>query len=394
VDAFTVAVLIVPFSLCTRSAMQYLLVLKRSRTHTAIQLAKTVFEAGLKLWMLFGLEWGVYGFLLSVLIGEALFALILLGWMAMRIGLRFDWSVFRPMLIYALPLLPVGVLQLLLHQGDRVLLGHLGPAAVTGQGTDGTPLTTAIEWVGVYGLGYKIGFLLHTAVLASFMQIWQPHVFGLGDRERTAEMRRVGTFALVALALIYLPAAVFGRQAVDLLSGDAAYREAWRVVPWIVLAYLAYAAYSMAQVALFSLKRTWPLLWLNAAAVVLNLGLNAYWIPRFAEHGYLAPTFVTLLTFLFMAAAATVVAQRAGLPSFHTGRALVVALLAGAAAAGAYAIDAWRDPLEAGALWPVLGLKALLAALLIVGLWRLALDADGRDGLRRLGRDLVGRVRP
>src|SRR5690606_16223268 len=43
VDAFTIAVLIVPFSLCTRSALQYLQVLKRSKAVTIIQLAKAVF---------------------------------------------------------------------------------------------------------------------------------------------------------------------------------------------------------------------------------------------------------------------------------------------------------------------------------------------------------------
>ncbi len=393
VEAFTVAVLIVPFSLCTRSAMQYLLVLKRSRTHTAILLSKTLFEAALKLWMLFGLEWGVFGFLLSVLIGEALFALVLVGWMALRIGLRFDWQIFRPMLYFALPLLPVGVLQLILHQGDRLLLGHLGPATVVSVGADGTPLTTAIEWVGVYGLGYKIGFLLHTAVLASFMQIWQPHVFSLGDRDRAAEMRRVGTFALVALALLYLPAAIFGRQAVDLLAGSEAYREAWRVVPWIVLAYLAYAAYSMAQVALLTLKRTWPLLWLNAAAVVINLSLNSLWIPRFEEHGYLAPTFVTLITFLVLALLGLRLAERSGLGTFQPGRALVVAALAVSAVAAAVAVDAWRDPLDPGALLPTLGLKATIGAALAFGLWRLALDTDGRAGLRRLFRDGAARLR-
>ena len=393
VDAFTLAVLIVPFSLCTRSALQYLQVLKRSKAVTIIQLAKAVFEAALKLWMLFGLEWGVYGFLLSVLIGEAVGTLLLVGWMVLRLGARFDWRVFRPLFLYSLPLIPVGVLQLLLHQADRLLLQNLGPQEIAGVGQDGSPLTLAHQWVGIYGIGYKIGFLLQSAVMSSFMQIWQPHVFGLSDERRRDEVERIGTWALAALAALYLPAALFGRQAVDILAGSEAYRDAWRVVPWIVLAYTCYASYSMSQVALFAAKRTWPLLWLNLGAVILNVALNFWWIPRWGEHGYMASTFATLVTFAAFAVGGAVLAARAGWRTFQPPRALAAfgILLIATLAAGA--LDAWRDPLGEGNLLPVLALKTAVCAVLWAALWFSALDADGRAGLVRLARDLLPRGR-
>lgn len=389
VDAFTVAVLIVPFSLSTRSALVYLQVLKRSKASTAIQLAKAVLEAALKLWMLFGLEWGVFGFLLSVLIGEALAALLLVGWMVARLGARFDWRVFKPLLMYSLPLIPAGILQLLLHQADRLLLQHLGPQEQVGIGQDGSPLTLAQQWVGVYGLGYKLGFLLQTVILASFMQIWQPHVFGLSGERRREELERVGTWTLAALAAIYLPAAVLGRQAVDLLAGDEAYRAAFLVVPWIVLAYACYASYSMSQVTLLAAKRTVDLLGLNLVAVLVNVGLNLWWIPAAPERGYLAPTFATLVTFAALAAGAAYLGARSGLRTYRPGRALATFAVLTLATAAAVAVDGWRDPLAEGNLAPVLGLKALLLAGSWGALWLLGLDRDGREGLRRLARDLT-----
>ncbi len=391
VDAFAISVLIVPFTLCTGSAMQYLRVLKRSRASTTIQLLKSVFEAALKLYMLFVLEWGVVGFLLSILIGEAVSATLLVGWMVARLGARFDWRVFKPLLLYSLPLIPAGLFQLLLHQADRLLLQHLGPQEVAGLGDDGTPLTLAQQWVGIYGLGYNIGFLLHSAVLASFMQIWQPHVFGLPEEHRRVEMRRVGTFALVAMTVIYLPVALFGRQAVDILAGSEAYRDAWRVVPWIVLAYLCYASYSMGQVALFAAKRTWWLLWLNLGAVVLNLSLNALWIPGWGEHGYMAATFATLVTFAAFAVGAAILAARAGWQTFELGRALALGAMMLIAAMTAYLVDSWRDPLADGMLLPVLAIKAALLGLLVLGIWFVALDRQARAGLVALVTDLVRR---
>jgi O-antigen/teichoic acid export membrane protein len=389
VDAFTIAVLIVPFSLCSRSALQYLQVLKRSRASTWIQLTKAVFEAALKLWMLFGLEWGVFGFLLSVLIGEVVATVLLVGWMIWRLGARFDWQVFKPLLLFSLPMIPVGILQLLLHQSDRLLLQSLGPQELVGVGQDGSPLSLAQQWVGIYGLGYKLGQLLQAAVMASFMMIWQPHVFGLTGERRRQELERVGTWALAALAAIYLPAAVFGRQGIDLLAGSEAYRDAWRVVPWIVLAYTFYASYAMSQVALFAAKRTWPLLWLNLGAVLLMIGLNVWWIPRFEEQGYMAPTYATLVTFGAFALGGAVLAARAGWRSYRTGPVLRTFAIVALGAWAASRIDGWRDPLAHGNLLPVLGVKALVVSVLWSALLFLGLDQEARAGLRRLARDLL-----
>lgn len=393
VEALSIAVLIVPFSICTASGLRYLQILKLSRASTIVQLLKTLLEAGLKLWMLFGLDMGVSGFLLSVLIGEVLTSAGFALWMALRLRTGFDWSVFKPLLIFSLPLLPLGLTQLGLHQFGRVVIEHLGPQRLAAGAAAELGTTVAREWVGIFGLGYKIAFLIHTAVLTPFMQIWQPHVFGLPAPERRVELVRLGDWAFAALCALYLPAAIFGRQAVDILSGAEAFREAWRVTPIVVAAYLGYGSYAISQVALMAEKRTWPLLALNLAALALGVGLAVTLMPRWSDHGYTVAALATLGSFVPLALGAEWIARARGWGSRSPRAALGLALVALAAVACALAIDAWRDPLAPGALLPVLAAKIGLMVVTYVLLWRVGLDASGRDGLARLLRDAFAKLR-
>jgi O-antigen/teichoic acid export membrane protein len=391
--ALFLAILIVPFSICTASGLRYLQILKLSRASTAIQLLKTVVEAALKLWMLFGLDMGVSGFLLGILISEVVSAAAFALWMALRLRTGFDWGVFRPLLHFSLPLLPLGLVQLGLHQFGKLVIEHLGPQQRFEGSSNGLDITVATAWVGVFGPGYKIAFLFHSAVLTPFMQIWQPHVFGLPRERRRTELVRLGDWALAALCALYLPAAVFGRQAVDLLSGQPEYRDAWRVTPIVVAAYLCYGSYAISQVALMAEKKTWSLLVVNAAALALGIALGVTLMPHWEEHGYTAAALATLGCFAPLALGAEWIAARCGWRSRSAGRSFKLVSLVALALVGAWFVDTNRDPLAPGALPLVLGVKLGWMALVYALLWRFGLDGEARDGLVRLVRDALAKLR-
>lgn len=367
-DYLVLALLIIPFSLTSRAGFQYLITLERSAAVATIQLAKTALEIALKLWMLFGLELGVQGFLLSVLIGEVVCAVGLTGWVLWRVGLRFDRRVFDPMFAYALPLIPVGLIQFGLHQADRLLLKMLGPAQ------------TALDQVGVYNHGYKVGFLAHAALLAPFMQIWQPWIFGVrGSQERRREMPRVGTYAVVVLAAVYTPLILFSREVVALISGQESFLAASRVAPWITAAYLFYAVYALSQVTLFVTKRTWPLLWINAAALAVNVGLNAILIP---SQGYVGAALATLATFAFLALLGAFAAKRSFTLPFRSAPVAITL----AAVLGCVGVALWFDSSELEFLL-TFSIRAAVCLAVLLLLWTCVLDAEGRAGLRRLVRE-------
>jgi O-antigen/teichoic acid export membrane protein len=365
--------LLVPFQLATVSGNYYLFALKRSRTYTAIQTAKLLFEIGMNVWLMGTLGLGVTGFLLSMLAGEILTSAGLVGWMMVRLKPRIDRELLRPILRYALPLVPVGLLQLLLHQGDRrIVLELLGQDAA-----------------GVYGFGYRIAMLVTNMVLGPFIVTWQPFIFGIEDKaERARLVARVGTYAVLSIAVASLGVILFGRQAALLLAGDPEFHAAYRVVPFVATGYVFWALYNVSQTPLFLDKRTGRLVLVNLCAVLLSLALNAWVLVPHLE--ILGAALASLTTFAVLAALGMFASRRSAGVRFELGR--LTAILACVVLGGVFAL--WIDALEVtdelGHLSAV-GVKAAALVALVLLLWARVLHADERARFRawlaaRLGR--------
>jgi O-antigen/teichoic acid export membrane protein len=359
--------LLIPFQLTSLSGFYYLQIQKRSGLFSTLQTAKLLFEVGMNVWLIGGLGLGVRGFLLGMLAGEALATLGLTGWMLWRLRPRVDWRVLRPIAIYALPLIPVGLCQFGLHQIDRRILLALVPG-------DAQAVT------GVYGLGYKIGYLVNAMMLGSFLQIWQPWIYAVEDEEERAHLvARVSSYAVLAIAAATMGVVLLGRQAAMVLAGDPAFWEAWRVIPFVAAGYVFWALYQVSQIPLFIAKRTLRLFAINLAALALNVGLNLLLVPRM---GFVGAGVATLATFAALAGLGMLASRSETRVPFELGRlggVLACVLLAGGAALRLDAADA------AGALAPagaVLLKLAVWAALLAVA-WRLLLRADERADLCR-----------
>ncbi len=363
VEIVQLTLLLVPFQLSTLSGFYYLQILRRSGLFSAIQAVKLVFEVGLNFVLIGHFGLGVRGFLLSMLAGEALTSVFLCGWMFTALGARIDWRALRPLLSYAAPLVPVGLCQLLIHQVDRRLILALGTQSMAG----------------IYGHGYKIGFVVTSLILGPFLQIWRPWIFAVEDPANRARLvARVTTYAVLAIAVTSLGVIAFGRQAAILLAARPAFWEAYRVIPVVVVGYLFWALYYLSELPLLIAKRTLRLFWINALAVAFNVALNLWAIPRFGIVGAAAATLATFVLLSILGIVAGRSEARAPLELGRLAAILACVLVAGAVALGIDSREA------AGAL----GLSAALVLKLAVCLGSIALlgfgvlRAEERERLR------------
>lgn len=381
VDYWVLTLLIIPFSLSARMAVDYLVIRERPGLTTAIRLIKSLIVVGLNIWFLVGLEWGLRGYLGALLIGEVAVSLGFTIFLFTRLGMRYSHTLFMPMLRFALPLLPVGLLQLGLHQLDRFLIKTTVPLGGL-EGLIEPGESEGLAWTGIYSLGYKLGALVHLALFGSFMQVWQPLIFGMKDEAARREtMVRVGTYAMISLAAVYLPVALFGRHLVDILAGKEAFRLAYVVAPWATVSYFFYGAYSISQAALYQAKKTAPLIWVNALGLAVAVGLCLWLIPLL---GIVGAAIATLSSFIVLAIAGGLVAHRHYGLSFRLGSILQLSALALASLALTRVLDEWRDPVGLAELAQVLAVKVLCALAILYYLWRRVLDQNGRAGLTRL----------
>lgn len=355
--------LLIPFQLCTVSGFYYLMILKRSKLFTIIQTAKLLFEVALNFVLMGMLDLGVRGFLLSMLCGEALTTLGLVGWMLVTLRPRVDLAILRPILAYGAPLIPVGLCQMALHNVDRRLLLSFSDPAL------------AQTVTGIYGLGYRIAYLVQAMIISPFMQVWHPFVFGVeNEQERAGLVARVSTYCVLCVGAASMGLMLFGRQAAIVLSGDATLREAWRVIPWVSAGYVFWALYHVSQMPLLVAKRTGRLFGINLLAAGFNVGVNALLIPRL---GFVGAGVTTLLTFLLLAVCGMLASRSFAHVPFEVGRLATTCLCVCAGGAAALGIDA-RE--AAGALGMPLAivLKALVLLALWGLLWRLVLEREER----------------
>ena len=371
----TVTLILIPFQMTTMSGFYYLQILKRSGAYTTIQTVKLLVEVGFNFLFIGHFQLGVYGFLLSMLIGETLTTLGLCGWMLTTLKPRFDWKVLQPVLAYAGPLVPVGICQLILHFADRRLLLELS-------GDQGQTIT------GVYGHGYKIAFLVTNMLLGPFIQIWQPWIFGIENaKERSALVARVGTYAVLTIACASLGVILFGRQAAILLAGRPGFWEAYKAIPWIACGYVFWALYHVAQTVLFISKRTSRIFTINIAAVGVNLVANLYLIPIY---GFVGAAISTLITFFAIALLMVLAARAESQVPFQHGR--LSAILTFVVLGGAFSL--WIDGIEeAGRLsmWASVPIKAGFLLAVLGVFWAAVLTATERERFRgwflaRIGR--------
>ncbi len=355
----TLLFLLVPFQLGTVSGLYYLQALRRSGLFTSIQTLKLLLEVGLNFYLMGVKGLGVRGFLLSMLMGEILTSVMLVGWILWSLRPRLDWRLLAPVIRYAAPMIPVGILQLLLHNVDKRIVLEL-------QGQD---------MAGVYGFGYRIAYLVTNLVLGPFVLTWQPWIFAVEDAaERARLVARVGTYAVLVIAAASLGVVLYGRQAAMLLGAEPAFWDAYQVIPFVAVAYVFWALYNVSQTPLFIEKRTGRLLAVNLLAVTLNVALNAWLIPL---QGIIGAAVATLCTFVVLAVLGVVAGRRSAGVSFELGR--LASTLGCVSAGGVLAL--WVDRLEdqgACALWLAIVVKGAVLLVLWVLLWLLVLRPDER----------------
>ena len=362
-QALKLALLLVPFQLSTVSGFYYLMILKRSGLFTTIQTGKLLFEVGMNFWLIGALGWGVRGFLTSMLIGEALTSLFLTGWMLYTLRPRLDFKVLRPILLYSAPLIPVGFCQMALHMIDRQLISHLTDQAV------------AQSLTGIYGLGYKISYLVQAMIISPFMQVWHPFIFGVEDPdERSKLVSRVSTYCVLSVGAASLGLILFGRQAAIILSSDAAFWEAYKVIPFISCGYVFWALYHVSQMPLLIAKRTGRLFGINALAVLVNVVGNWFLIPRY---GFVGAGIMTCATFAFLSLCGMIASYSEAHVNFEFKRlaGIVLCVMLGGAAA------LWVDTLDAEntiSIVASLGAKLATFGILIGLLWAFVLEREER----------------
>jgi O-antigen/teichoic acid export membrane protein len=262
----------------------------------AINLGSFALSSAMSLILVVAFHLGPTGVLLGQLISNLTIMAVSIAIVASLGSFEFDAGALRASLKLGLPLLPHALSAWSLRLADRWLLALF----------IGLPALEARSQIGVYAVGYQLGFVV-TTVISSFNSAWSPYFFRIADRAQAprfyADMTNVvlaGTLAM-AVAVSTLAPEIVG------LVARPGYEAAADVLPVIAFASVIQGAYTMFVTVVFFVKRTGPLAFITFGSAALNVLLNVILIPSF---GILGAAWATVGAYAFFAAATYLYARR------------------------------------------------------------------------------------
>jgi O-antigen/teichoic acid export membrane protein len=238
----------------------------------------------LLLGVLIAVQRDLWGFYAATIVAEVVAVVLLAWWVLQRqpvaVG-AFSPPMFRSMVAFGLPMLAYELASVLLSMGDRYLLQRLAGA----------------EALGVYVAAYNLCDYLRAALLAALVAAAQPaylRIWAESGAEATADFLRrfVHVYLLVAAYLVAVMSAV-GVELLQVLA-SAKYVEGAVVIPWAMTGLAFDSLVIILGAGLYIQKRTLAVAGYVVLATALNLGLNAWLIPR---HGIVGAGMATLLSY-------------------------------------------------------------------------------------------------
>lgn len=264
----------------------------RARLYTRLYaidgILSTAYTVGFNILFLVVLDMGPTGYLLSIICADLLstIGLSLVAVLPQYIRFKgFDWKLLRAMLRYCLPLVPALMFWWITNASDRFFIAYMsGPEAN-----------------GLYAAAYKVPTIV-SIMSTIFTEAWQLSAVTDGQNEGRDKFFTNIFQALAAVSFIAGGFLICFCQPIMRVLVAKSYFEAWRFIPFLVLA----TVYSALAAFLNSVYMVEKKSGLSLATMVVgaasNLLLNFLLIPRMGPNGAAFATMISyLLVFLIRA---------------------------------------------------------------------------------------------
>lgn len=192
-------------------------------------------------------------------------------------GKSFSLSCIRYACAISIPLIPHALSGILLGNSDRIMIRQICGA----------------EANAMYSLAYQIS-LVANVLWTSMNQAWAPWLYDQINGKKHEQIRKkskiyLGVFSILVIGILLVTPEII------LIMGGRSYYEARYVMPPVILGCCFQFVYGMyVNIEIYE-KKTFIISVGTVSAALLNVGLNAIFIPRF---GYIAAAYTTLVGYM------------------------------------------------------------------------------------------------
>ena len=211
------------------------------------------------------------------------------------ISAGFDWSLFKKMAKYSLPIVVISFAGIINEMLDRALLKYLLPY----------DNATNLAQLGIYSACYKLSILM-TLFIQAFRYAVEPFFFSYSKKsDATLMYARILHYFTIFCVFIFLLVTLY-LDFFKYFIGEE-FRAGLKVVPVLLLANLFLGIYVNLSIWYKLSDRTLMGAGVSLFGAGLTIALNFYWIPLL---GYMGSAYATLICYAAMAALSYALGQK------------------------------------------------------------------------------------
>jgi len=191
------------------------------------------------------------------------------------------YYILKKLFKFGIPIIPATIAMFIMDLSDRYFLRFM----------------VNMSEVGIYSLGYKIGFLIFVLLVLPLQLSWPTFSFKIAKlKENKKIFAKTLTYFLIIGFSFALFCSLFSQQAIQILATKE-FLKAQKIVPWVCLSYILLGAHYLIVAGLHIKEKTkyYPLMII--APAIINLILNYFLIQQYAMLG---AAIATLIAFIIM----------------------------------------------------------------------------------------------
>ncbi|MFO8054539.1 MAG: polysaccharide biosynthesis C-terminal domain-containing protein [Bacteroidales bacterium] len=209
--------------------------------------------------------------------------LIMLSPAFLHIKRKFSFTLWKEMIIYALPLLIFGLAGIMNETLDRLLLKYM------------LPENEALRQVGIYGACYKISILM-TIFIQAYRYAAEPFFFARAKHKDAKEIyASMMNYFIIAGTIIFLGTMLYLDIIIHFINEK--YWSGRNVIPILLLANLFLGIFYNLSIWYKLTNQTRFGAYLSIFGAIITVALNIYWIPKI---GYMGSAWATLACYASM----------------------------------------------------------------------------------------------
>ena len=213
--------------------------------------------------------------ILGAMIGTLIFAVPIYIFLLAKGGIKVDMKMCRNMLVFTLPLLPHYLSMHIMSGADRIMVSRI----------------QSEETAAIYGVASAIGIIASTVWVAINGSL-QPFIFNSLNDGNIERVRKVTSSLVLGFSVICFGVCLFAPEILWILAPES-YSEGLEAIPPIIGMTFLNALYNVYASIEFYHKKSVGIAVATIAATLLNIVLNAIFIPKF---GFRAAAYTSLIS--------------------------------------------------------------------------------------------------